>query len=385
MNARALAVTLAGAALALACVRCGADSGGGPGPDAGGVPPDAAAPDARLTDGATPDASASVVVRTNLILAGHPHNVDVFAPPNAERAVVFLHGGGGTKEGGAGRELGIRLDEPAEATLVVDTAFLDASRTAFVFPQGQALATAPKATTWSNYVMSSGADDVAFLTALAAALRAGTFDARLAPFARVYLAGHSNGGMMANRMWCEAPDVFDAFGSLAGPASVQLQPAGLALDGGQADPYVGAHPCRPATTKPYVGVIGRLDTILQTKDLWPNDVWAVNACLQRGDGGAFVDANLISELSFHDFRAAEVCGESAGEPTVSSDKKTLLWSSCGGRVKLQGVVGADHCVIAGKLPCLRDKPLPSDCTNSLDAESGTRMRDVLVDFFRSTE
>ena len=102
------------------------------------------------------------------------------------------------------------------------------------FPQGQSLQSCQQppcnAFTWNNFVMDSGQDDVGFLSALAAELRGGGVSAAapaatataafpaLPPGARLSLAGHSNGGMMANRVWCETGDaVFDAFASFEGP------------------------------------------------------------------------------------------------------------------------------------------------------------------------
>jgi poly(3-hydroxybutyrate) depolymerase len=325
----------------------------------------------------------TVTVLTNVTLAGFPHKMDVYLPSNAARVVVFLHGGGGTKEGGAAHESGIRLDDPPGATPVPNTAWLTTWRTAFVFPQGQAIATSPSATTWSNYVMTSGVDDKLFLTALANALRGGSFGGGVPSFAHVYLAGHSTGGMMTNRMWCEAPAAFDAYGSLAGPASTQLAPPSLMLS--TSDPLAGTHPCVPSIARPYIGVIGEQDTILQTQGAWSQDTWAINDCLSQGGGGAMIDPALVNEQRFHALRVAAVCGGTVGAPTTSADGATITWSDCGGRVRLKGVTNADHCVSAGQVVCLGDKLLGGPCANSLEAESGTAMRDVLTSFFISTE
>ena len=74
-------------------------------PDAGSSGSDAGV-DAGPADGGAPDAGTTATVRvlTDLRLAGHPHTIDAFIPTNAERVIVFLHGGGGTKETGASRE-----------------------------------------------------------------------------------------------------------------------------------------------------------------------------------------------------------------------------------------------------------------------------------------
>ena len=70
--------------------------------------------------------------------------------------------------------------------------------------------------------MDSGQDDVAFLGALALYLHNTTAVAfpALPLGARLSLAGHSNGAMMANRVWCETGDAsFDNYFSFEGPPS----------------------------------------------------------------------------------------------------------------------------------------------------------------------
>ena len=138
--------------LGLACLACTearvdlpTDAGGAADTDDGGVT-DGGVSDAGFVDDGQPDAGTPTVsVLTDLSLPGDPHLMDVYLPSNAERVVVFLHGGGGTKEGGAAREIGVRLENPPQATPVPDTVWLIANRTAFVFPQGQAISTAPRA------------------------------------------------------------------------------------------------------------------------------------------------------------------------------------------------------------------------------------------------
>jgi len=325
---------------------------------------DAGVPDAGAGDAGT------VAVLTNLALPGHPHGLDVYLPSGAERVIVFLHGGGGTKELGAARESGVRLDDPPQAVPVPDTAWLLATRTAWVFPQGQHLPLAPLAKTWSNYLMVSGVDDVAFLDDLSAALRGGTLTNAVPAFTRVYLAGHSNGGVMANRQWCESSASFDGYGSLSGPPSVDLR-----ADGG--------HPCAPSAPRPFLSVLGSADTILQTKDNW-SGTWEVNACLQSGAGAAMPNPFLANEEPYNgSVRVPEVCLGTAREP--SSTATATTWSDCDGGVTLIRVEGADHCVSATtKDACLGGAP-GGGCSNSLDAMYGTRMRDVLVRFFASTE
>jgi len=156
----------------------------------------------------------SVSIRANQTLPGYPHAIDMYIPSNAQAAVIFLHGGGGKKEGFEA-DLGLKSDS-GTTTYTLTSAGQDwllNEKVMAVFPQGQTLS-GYNGWTWNNYVMVSGQNDVAFLQALVASLKA---DASLPAVSKFYLVGHSNGGMMANRMWCESPTTFDAYGALAGP------------------------------------------------------------------------------------------------------------------------------------------------------------------------
>lgn len=337
-------------------------------------------PDAPGLDAAPPDAPQTATLISNVQLDGYPHLIDIYVPSAPERAVVFLHGGGGSKEGGAQRELGIAgAPVPPSTEPTPDTAWLAAHHTVFVLPQGQHVDGAARAPTWSNYVMTSGADDVAFLSDLAGALRAGTLDARVPAVSRVHLAGHSNGGMMANRMWCEAPAVFDAYSALSGPASVQLSRGSI-----PDDPLAGAHPCTPSVARPYLGVVGDADTIIQTAASWTAPTWAINTCLQSGSGDAFVDPGLLNELLFQrTVRLPARCTGAAAEPTTTGN--VTRWSDCDGSLQLLRIAGAEHCVLAGALPCMNNKLVGGDCTASLEARLGSPIRDLLLDFFVAQE
>jgi poly(3-hydroxybutyrate) depolymerase len=316
-------------------------------------------PDASSTDGSTPTDSgpSEVVVQTDLKLAGFVHPIDVYAPPGATRVVVYLHGGGGSKEQGA-EQLGLRTE--TKGTVTYDKAWLLANRVAFVIPQGQA-ANGQLGTTWSNYLMTSGVDDMAFLTALAAAIRSGTLSTALPALSKVAVSGHSNGGIMANRVWCEGPTLFDAFVSFAGPASVHLA--------------AGAdHACAPSVTKPYLGYVGDQDVVLQTAGNTDVATWTIVPALANTDG--FLDPNVVNEAFFHrDLRVPATCGGVAAAPTVSG--KLTKFSDCAGKIQLVRVTGADHC-LSGIV-----------CTHvfggtqgpSMERVVGRRMIDVLTEFF----
>lgn len=309
-----------------------------------------------------------MVLLRDVQLGTDPHRIDVYLPSNATRAVVFLHGGGGSKEGGAKNEIVIATD-PGDGGLAPDDAWLLARETAFILPQGQAIASAAKATTWNNYVMTSGEDDVAFLSALTSAIRAGTLSSPVPAFTRVYLGGHSNGGMMANRMWCEAPGVFDAYAAISGPASVQLD-------------LGGAHACQPSALKPFISIVGDDDTIIQSAAAWDAGSWGVNTCLQ-GNGGSFVNPALIPDERFYEtVRVPAMCGGAVAAPVTNGNVTT--WSDCDGGVRLERISGADHCVISQWMVCRNNQLLGGQCSNSIEAQRGGSMRDALLDFFLET-
>lgn len=66
-----------------------------------------------------------------------------------------------------------------------------------VVPQGQHVASAPRADTWSNHAMSSGQDDKAFLQSLAAQIRARYGTVRQLVLQRVGGAPHGLASMDA--------------------------------------------------------------------------------------------------------------------------------------------------------------------------------------------
>lgn len=308
--------------------------------------------DASTTDSSSSsDAGSSLVTAKDLKVPGHSQPFDVYFPTNAKRVVVFLHGGLGKKEISP-NQIGVTVDGTPDA------AWLASKETAFVFPQGSAISSAPAATTWSNYVMTSGQDDVAFLSALADAVRAGTLAPMIPAIARVYVAGHSNGGMMANRLWCEASTRFDGFAAFAGPASESLRAGASA-------------PCAPSAAKPYLGVIGSADETIQTTGNWANPIWTVDPKLTSGP--SFVDPDVVNEETFHrEVRVPKVCAAAATAPVDAGT--TTTWSDCADKVRLVRVNGADHCLKS-----------TAACASSLEGTLGKPLRDLLVGFFVSKE
>jgi polyhydroxybutyrate depolymerase len=92
-----------------------------------------------------------------------------------------------------------------------------------------------------NATLASGADDVGFLRRLARDLvMLGTADP-----ARLYLVGVSNGGMMALRMLCEAPETFAGAGVIIASMPADLgagcrlrRPMPVVMFNGTADPLI---------------------------------------------------------------------------------------------------------------------------------------------------
>lgn len=251
-------------------------------------------------------------------IAGYPHAVDIYAPANPARVVVFLHGGLGSKERFA-YNMGLTSSADAATTGTVNWTWLAERQVVAVVPQGQALPNAPLATTWDNHVMDSGADDVGFLRALVARVRA---DYGSVP---VSIVGHSNGGMMVNRMWCESPGTFDVHVALAGPASsFYLAPA---------------TPCAPTSFKPYLGYVGDSDQILGGSENWTQQVWE----LDRFDNAqAFVNPEVIGEWAQFVERAGRVCGETPQLASGTTSGIVTTWQACGGRLRVQRATGLDH-------------------------------------------
>jgi poly(3-hydroxybutyrate) depolymerase len=164
--------------------------------------------------------------------------------------------------------------------------------------------------------------------------------------------------MMANRMWCERGADFDGFAALAGPASVTLRSTGTA-------------PCAPSVTRPYLGIVGDADTVLQTTSNWSSDTWTITPRLTGGP--SFVNDRLVNEEVFHrEVRVPSGCSGTASAPTT--DGAFTVWSDCNGRMQLKRVAQSDHCIAAD-----------GACATSLEGASGHRMRDEMVAFFASHE
>jgi poly(3-hydroxybutyrate) depolymerase len=278
--------------------------------------------------------------------------IDVYYTSVADKAVIFLHGGGGTNHGAA-YELGLISSNATPTDSSVNWDWLNNNQVIAVFPQGDA-ATPGGPPTWNNYVMDSGQDDAAFLRALAQYIK------DQYGVSKIYLAGHSNGGMMVNRLWCEqqASDLFDAYISFAGPAS---------------DHFLTT-PCAPSVAKPYYGVAGSSDSILQVATYgWKGAEWVINeqSPYIAFNGTSIIDPNLIGEYQQQATRINLLCPGDTLSATGSTSGNLVTWTNCGGRLELQEVLGADHWLYS----------LPggdTEVSDSLSARAGSS-RTVLLD------
>ncbi|MGC6418519.1 MAG: alpha/beta fold hydrolase, partial [Bradymonadia bacterium] len=272
-----------------------------------GLDSDGGVPDAGDRDAASQSSFPSGISR-NLEIDGHPGRVfDVYMPTIGPRQVViFLHGGAGSKEGSADH---LRLSGISQEAL-------DETGTAWILPQG-ANANVSGTPTWTNYVMDSGyrgpngEDDVAFLIELArwglAQLGSDT----------VALGGHSNGGMMTHRMWCEADDPFDRFVSVAGPPSAEFNPNDIS-----------PRECRGS--KPYWAILGTEDGVLKNQDL-DAEIWTIAPAAQNE---AFLNPNLLNERFAHNaLRRVAVCPDNTAV-REREDGARLVYSSCGARLRV---------------------------------------------------
>lgn len=171
-----------------------------------------------------------VVLKSGSTTDYWPHLFDVYIPVGEiDFVTVILHGAGGGKVNIA-NTMGVTYSNTQKASQVNWT-LLTLMKSVVIIPQGQhcdgtvgpfnpngvttvSLNYPNGVATWSNYNMWSGADDKSFLQDLVANYIEVNW-----PGKSKVLAGHSNGGMMAQTMWLESPATFDMYGSFSGPAA----------------------------------------------------------------------------------------------------------------------------------------------------------------------
>ena len=140
--------------------------------------------------------------------------VALIVPPQARQQksaarlplVVFLHGAGGSARQA--------MQQTSLAALAVRAGFIAAFPEGLAAPQGQEYAGIQTWNAWSccGYARDQKADDVGYLAALINRLKA---DYPVDP-RRVFLAGFSNGAMLASRFALERPGVAAAIASVGG-------------------------------------------------------------------------------------------------------------------------------------------------------------------------
>lgn len=277
-------------------------------------------------------------------LQGFPHQVDAYTIAQAQDAVIILHGGGGRNYGVA-HSLGLNTRDAPPSEDTIPWGWLKSHSLTVVLPQGQAVAADPRAYTWDNRVMTSGVDDMAFLRALAERVRA-EYGVR-----RVFLMGHSNGGMMANRIWCESPETFDGYISVSGPASAA---------------YRAQVSCRPSRVQPYFGLVGDSDPVLQvTADNFEAETWELRPLLVGISDEAFQNPTLIGEHQQQGLRVSLGCDEELAQPKDTASGSS--WSNCRGRFRLELIHGGGHSI------------------SDLEEASGIRIMDAVAAFVAQLE
>ena len=301
-------------------------------------------PPANTTD-AGPGADASTGdmlergVHADLSLPLFPQRFfDAYVPENAtRRAVIFLHGGAGNKEAIA-NAIGI-------GDLDLNT--LDDEETLWLIPQGKSIPNGVP--TWENHVMTSGANDVFFLNALVRHAKENL------GAEKVILAGHSNGGMMVHRMWCESNSPIDMFMSVAGPPASGYHPT------------TGNLSC--SGDKPYWSIVGDQDRVLQTQGNLFAPTWEIRPFLVNQVPDAFVDPEMLNERFAHrNIRAPSTCPDEILQNPVQGERVTR-WRDCDGKIRFWWVHAQSDYPVAG---------LGNHEIDALEEDGGFSLRALLV-------
>lgn len=245
-------------------------------------------------------ARATVAQQDSIEIQGERRTFIVYAPDDTGGALslpilIALHGGLGN-----GRYV-------ARQTRLIDS--VDRDKFIGVFPDG-------KHSHWNDgrSTTSSGPDDVAFLRELITMVAQKW---RGDP-ARVFVAGISNGGMMALRMACDASDVVTAIGVV-----VANMPADL----------VGR--CRPTRPMPMVLFNGTRDPI----NPWSGGSVATSPLLDTPGG------QVVSAMDTLDFWAQrDGCGLPVVDNIDGTEVKRHTSANCqsGSEVTLYEIVGGGH-------------------------------------------
>lgn len=152
---------------------------------------------------------------------------DTYSPASKSDLIVVLHGGGGN--GSQAEEMtGFSSRAKRDGFLVL-------------YPYGTGMRFAKRFLTWNagnccGVAREKNVDDVAFLRRLIQNVK------REYAVRRVYVAGMSNGGMMAYRLACEASDLIDGIAPVSGAMNVAechpTRPLDVIIFHGRADQHV---------------------------------------------------------------------------------------------------------------------------------------------------
>jgi polyhydroxybutyrate depolymerase len=244
----------------------------------------------------------------SLTHGGRDRSYIVYVPASVDASkpaplVFVLHGGTGN----------------ARSAIVMSGFNTAADRGGFVavYPNGTGPLPTDKLLTWNGgnccgYAQQHNVDDVGFVRAIEADLqRHLAVDAR-----RIYATGMSNGAILAQRLGCEAADLFAAIAPVAGTLNFS--------------------PCKPSRPVSVIEFHGTADTHIPY------------------DGGFGPDSLVhVDFASVHDsitfWVAADGCG---AEPPVQTDKdiRHQTWTGCAGTasVELYAVVDGGHAWPGGR-------------------------------------
>lgn len=231
----------------------------------------------------------------------------VYAPVGLKKPVplvMVLHGGGGS---------GGNMEWLTQRGF---NRIADRDGAVIVYPDGISKGWNDGRSDMKTKAVAEQIDDVGFLRALAHALAA------MFPIdpKRIYVTGISNGGMMSNRLACDAADVFAAAAPVAGDLSVDVAPR-----------------CKPARPVSIASFNGTDDPVVpwgggQVKVLWA----------KRG-------AVISAQETLEEWRKLDRCGEQRDGAVVDSvreDATSIVEhsSSCaeGTEVRLYEIRGGGH-------------------------------------------
>jgi polyhydroxybutyrate depolymerase len=181
--------------------------------------------------------------------------------------------------------------------------------------------------------MNQGVDDVGFLVALVDEVALEVDVDR----ARVFAAGHSNGGIMSYRLACEAADTFVAIGVVAGSLGVDdctpSRPVSVLHIHGGADenhPYEGGRGSRSIQPSEFNAVLPGLETMAELNGCATQTTFGVDGPVTVArwtdcGGGALVELRLIADASHAWPGGTVLAPQLQGEPSDALDATRVIW------------------------------------------------------------